>query len=155
MIPIVRTFGCDRCGGFLEVTLAYEQADDPPPDCPRCNMVVPMQQEFRPFAIGGSTKVKAADLALTIAHEDYGVADIQVDHRRDSVPKVRYKDHGNAAQASAWGATGGMLEQAVSIGRETRLRHGGSGLDILHNALRTGEQKDLILESKKRSMKIW
>jgi hypothetical protein len=130
-----------------------DQVDDPPPDCPRCaHMTV---QEFKPFAIGGSTKVRAADLALTIAHEDYGAADISVDHRRDSVPKVRFRDQGTPAQASQWGATGGMLEQAIAIGRQTRRERGGDGLDVLQHALRTGEQPDLIEASKKRSMRVW
>lgn len=152
-MPIVRTFACSDCGHFLEVTLRLDQADDPPPSCPQC--AVRTVQEFRPFAIGGSTGAKARDLALTIANEDYGVADIQTDHRRDSVPKVRLKDEGTSAQASTWGAAGAMLEQAVAIGRQTRLQNGGNGLDILQHALRTGEQPDLIEASKRRSMRIW
>lgn len=142
----------------MEVTLRFDQADDPPPMCPRCNahdLREPMRQEFKPVAIGGSTATKARDLALTIANEDYGVADIKTDHRRDSVPQVRYKDQGTPAQASTWGAAGAMLEQAVAIGRQTRLQNGGNGLDILQNALKTGEQPDLIEASKKRSMRIW
>jgi hypothetical protein len=129
-----------------------DQVDDGPPDCPHC--AVATQQEFRPVAIGGSARTRAADLAQTIAHEDYGVADIQRDHRLESVPKVRYRDQGTALQAAAWGAAGGMLEQAVAIGRETRLRH-GSGLDILQNALKSGDQPDLIENSKRRSMRVW
>ena len=152
LMPIVRTYGCSQCGGFLELTLTMDQADDGPPDCPRCSVVT--VQEFQPFAIGGSTRTRARDLAQTIAHEDYGVADIQVDHRYESTPKVRYKDQGTTAQASVWGATGNMLEQAVAIGRQTRQRY-GSGLDILHNALKTGEQPDLIEASKRKSMRVW
>lgn len=135
------------------MTLTLAQADAEPPDCPRC--AVATVQEFRPIAIGGSTKTKAADLALTIAHEDYGVADIEVDHRRDSVPKVRFKDQGTPGQASTWGAAGAMLEQAVAIGRQTRLQNGGSGLDVLQRALATGEQPDLIEASKRRAMRVW
>lgn len=152
-MPIVRTYACERCGNFLTVTLpTLDHADDPAPECPHCSIAT--VQEFRPFAIGGSTKVRAADLAQTIAHEDYGVADIEVDHRHDSVPKVRFKDQGTPGQASAWGASGAMLEQAISIGRDTRMRH-GSGLDILQNALKDGTQPDLIEASKRRSMRIW
>lgn len=157
-MPIVRTYGCEECGHIMDVTLTLAQCDDPAPVCPRCtahDLREPMRQEFKPVAIGGSTRTKAADLALTIAHEDYGVADIEVDHRRDSVPKVRFKDQGNAGQASTWGAAGAMLEQAVAIGRQTRLQNGGNGLDILQNALKTGEQPDLIEASKKRAMRVW
>lgn len=152
-IPIVRTYGCSVCGHIEDVTLSYEQADDPPPPCSYCASAT--AQEFKPVALGGSIKVRAADLALTIAHEDYGVADIQIDHRRDSVPKVRYKDQSSPAQRSTWGAAGAMMEQAVALGRETRLKHGGSGLDILQANLRSGAQPDLIEISKKRAMRIW
>lgn len=155
-MPIVRTFGCERCGHFLEVTLTMEQCDDPPPECPRCNIVSPMQQEFRPFAIGGSTVGKAVKLAETIANEDYGVADMQHDTREGGVPKVRYKDQGTPAQASTWGAAGAMLDQAVSLGRQARMANGGlNGVDILQRALKSGEQPDLIEASKKRAMRIW
>lgn len=153
-MPIVRTYACEECGHFMEVTLRFDQADDPAPACPHCAQAAAMRQEFKPVAIGGSTATKAKDLALTIAHEDYGVADIETDHRRDSIPKVRFKDQGNAAQASAWGAANATLEHAVAIGRQTRLKY-GSGLDILQNALKTGEQPDLIEVSKKRAMKVW
>lgn len=137
----------------MDVTLTLAQADAEPPDCPLC--AVATVQEFKPVAIGGSTATRARDMALTIAHEDYGVADITTDHRRDSVPKVRFKDQGTPAQASTWGAAGAMLEHAVAIGRQTRLQNGGSGLDVLQRALATGEQPDLIEASKRRAMKIW
>ena len=57
-----------------------------------------MQQEFKPFAIGGSTVGKAVALAETIASEDYGVADMHHDTRHGGTPKVRYKDQGTAMQ---------------------------------------------------------
>jgi predicted nucleic acid-binding Zn ribbon protein len=151
-MPITRTYGCNECGHFIELTLTMDQVDDGPPDCPHC--AVATVQEFRPVAIGGSARGRATDLAQAIAREDYGVADMQRDHRLESVPKIRYRDQGTALQAAAWGATGGMLEQAVAIGRETRLRH-GSGLDILQNALKSGDQPDLIENSKRRSMRVW
>lgn len=154
-MPITRTYGCERCGHFLEVVLTLAEADAEPPDCPHCNMIVPMQQEFKPFAIGGSIKAKAADLAQTIAHEDYHVADIQVDHRPESVPKVRFKDQGTPFPRSNWGASGDALEQALAFGREARRAMGGSGVDILKHGLETGAVPDLIEASKKRAMKIW
>ena len=36
-MPIVRTYACPECNHYMRVTLSMEQADDPPPDCPRCN----------------------------------------------------------------------------------------------------------------------
>lgn len=157
-MPIVRTYACEECGHFIEVTLRLDQADDPPPTCPRCiahDLREPMRQEFKPVAIGGSNVAKAHKMAETIAHEDYGVADIQREHRQGGTPKHRLRDEGPPAQASTWGAAGAMLEQAVAIGRQTRLQNGGSGLDILQAALKDGSQPDLIELSKKRSMKIW
>lgn len=154
-MPIVRTYGCNQCGGFVEVTLRMDQCDDPPPDCPRC-AATPMQQEFKPFAIGGSLAGRANKLAEEIVEADYGVANIHRDHREGSTPKIRYKDEGTPAQASTWGAAGAALEQAVSVGRKTRLANGGfSGVDTLQHLLKTGQQKDLIEVSKQRSMKVW
>lgn len=154
-MPIVRTYGCGTCGKFTEVTLTLEQSDDPPPYCPFC-ATAPMQQEFKPIAIGGSTVGKAVKLAETIAAEDYGVADMQHDTRRGGVPKVRYKDQGTPAQASTWGAAGAMMDKAVAIGRQTRMENGGlSGVDTLQRMLKSGEQPDLIEASKRRAMKIW
>jgi hypothetical protein len=156
-MPIVRTYGCNDCGHFIEVTLTMEQVDDPPPDCPRCAAVT--QQEFKPIAIGGSVVGKAVKLAETIAAEDYGVADMQHDTRRGGTPKVRYKDQGTALQQqqmSTWGSPGNMLSEAVAIGRQTRMANGGySGVDTLQAMLKSGEQPDLIEASKRRAMKVW
>jgi putative FmdB family regulatory protein len=157
-MPIVRTYGCGDCGHFLEVTLTMEQVDDPPPDCPHC-AAQPMQQEFKPIAIGGSTVGKAVKLAETIAAEDYGVADMQHDTRIGGTPKVRYKDQGNALQQqqlSSWGAPGNVLSEAIALGRQTRMANGGySGVDTLQAMLKSGEQPDLIEASKRRAMRVW
>jgi len=118
-----------------------------------------MAQEFKPVAIGGSTVGKAVKLAETIAHEDYGVADMQHDTRRGGVPKVRYKDQGTPLQQqqmSSWGAPGALLETAVGVGRQTRLASGGyNGVDVLQKMLKDGTQPDLIEASKRRAMKVW
>lgn len=157
-MPIVRTYGCGTCGHFLEVTLTMEQVDDPEPICPHC-AVAPMQQEFKPFAIGGSTVGKAVKMAETIAHEDYGVADITHDTRVGGTPKVRYKDQGNTmqqAQLSTWGATGSMMDTAISLGRQARMANGGSsGVETLQRMIKDGSQPDLIEASKRRAMKVW
>jgi putative FmdB family regulatory protein len=157
-MPIVRTYGCEQCGHFIELTLSMEQVDDPPPPCPACE-AQETSQIFKPVAIGGSTVGKAAKLAETIAHEDYGVADITHDTRHGGVPKVRYKDQGTAmqqAQMSSWGAPGNMMETALALGRQARLASGGySGVDTLQKMLKDGTQPDLIEASKRRSMKVW
>ena len=154
-MPIVRSYMCERCAHQMTVTLSSDQWDAEAPDCPSCASA-PMQQEFKPIAIGGSLASKANAIVEQIANEDYGVADMQRDHRDGSIPKVRYKDQGNEAQASTWGAAGAMLEQAVSMGRQTRLANGGfSGVDTLQHLLKTGQQKDLIEVSKQRSIKVW
>jgi putative FmdB family regulatory protein len=157
-MPIVRTYGCNDCGHFIEVTLTMEQVDDPPPECPQCTNQK-MAQEFKPIAIGGSTVGKAVRLAETIAAEDYGIADMQHDTRIGGTPKVRYKDQGNdmqRAQVSSWGAPGNVLSEAIALGRQTRMANGGySGVDTLQAMLKSGEQPDLIEASKRRAMKVW
>ena len=157
-MPIVRTYGCGDCGHFLDVTLSMEQVDDPPPDCPHCASVA-TQQIFKPVAIGGSTVGKAVRMAETIAAEDYGVADMQHDTRAGGTPKVRFKDQGTAmqqAQLGSWGVPGGTLDTAVALGRQTRLANGGySGVHTLQAMLKSGEQPDLIENSKKRAMRVW
>lgn len=148
----------------MKVTLTAEQWDVPAPNCPRCNawdLSNPMQQEFKPVAIGGSTYAKARAVAEDIAAKDYGVADLQwrkdrevsqaTPHRlRDETPQTIA-----AATGSQWGVTGEALQQAVALGRETRLKHGGSGLDMLQRALKDGTQPDLIEASKRRAIKVW
>jgi hypothetical protein len=154
-MPVVRTYGCNDCGKFIEVTLTLQQADDPPPECPYC-AAASMQQEFKPVAIGGSTVGKAVALAETIAHEDYGIADITHDTRHGGTPKVRYKDQGTPGQASTWGAANASLEQAIAMGRQTRMANGGfSGVDTLQRMLKDGSQPDLIEASKRRAMRVW
>lgn len=155
---------CGECGYMLSVTLPLEQWDAPAPNCPRCtawDFKEPMQQEFKPVAIGGSNYAKARALAEDIAAKDYNVA--QMDWRKDrevaqGTPH-RLKDETpqtvQQATGSNWGVTGEALQQAVALGRETRLKHGGSGLDMLQRALRDGTQPDLLEASKKRAMKIW
>jgi hypothetical protein len=148
----------------MEVVLTMEQWDAPPPNCPRCNAYdfqEPMRQEFKAVALGGSAYTRARDLAEDIAHKDYNVADLQfrknneqsqaTPHRlRDETPQTVA-----AATGSNWGVTGEALEQAVALGRQVRLNHGGSGLDMLQRALKDGTQPDLIEASKRRAMKVW
>ena len=150
-MPIVRTFACPSCNHFMRVTLAYDQADDPPPECPRC--ASDTQQQFVPFAIGGSAQTKANKLAEDIIERDYGVANIERDRHEGAAPKVRLKDQ-SPAQASSWGAANAALQAAVDAGRENRLRY-GSGLDVLQANLKSGVEVDLIEASKRRSPRIW
>jgi hypothetical protein len=154
-MPIVRTYACPDCGHFMEVVLAPEEWNAEPPWCPRC-AEANMRQEFKAPAIGGSNVFKAAELAQTIAREDYGVADMQSDRRVGGKPKVRYKDDTRPSErnAATWGVAQNALETAIASGRQTRLKH-GSGLDVLHQALKDGSQPDLIELSKKRSMRVW
>jgi hypothetical protein len=68
---------------------------------------------------------------------------------------VRYKDSTDSVLASSWGQQAqGQLAQAITLGRETRLRH-GNGLDVLQGALKSGAQRDLIADSKRRSIKVY
>jgi hypothetical protein len=159
-MPIRRTYACEDCGHFMEVTLPMDQWDAPPPLCPHCQLAG-MGQEFKPVAIGGSDYAKARAVAEDIAAKDYNVADFQWRKNNEDAAKTshRLKDETPASVAAAtgsnWGVTGEALQQAVALGREVRLKHGGSGLDMLQNALKDGTQPDLIELSKRRAMKVW
>jgi len=154
-MPIVRTYACEACGGFLEVTLSMDQVDAPPPDCPHC--AEQTHQEFKPIAIRGTEaghRDRAVKLAQDIAEKDYGVADYKSDGRVGGRGKVRYKDQ-KKANPHQWGVAQEALQTAITLGRQTRLQHGGDGLDILQRALKDGTQPDLIEQSKKRAIKVW
>lgn len=144
---------CQDCGHHLEVILSIEDWDSPAPDCPACARRS-IQQEFRPIAIGGSNAGKAAALAEQIAREDYGVADYKSDGRPGGRGKARYRDQ-TPATAQAWGAAQGVLNTAIALGRETRIKYGGDGLDMLQRGLKDGSQPDLIEVSKRRSMRLF
>ena len=165
-MPIIKTYACPACNHFLEVTLTAEQWDDPPPSCPECDRRE-MQQEFKPFAIGGSASAQAHRIAEDIASNDYHVADMNVTHHEGITPSVRYKDPDFVVQArrvakqadsgvspSAWGQSNASVEQAIAIGRQTRLNY-GSGLDILQHNIKTGAEPDLIANSKRNLIKIY
>ena len=68
-MPIVRTYVCEDCFHRMEVTLEGSQWNAEPPQCPRCNEVNQMRQEFKPVAIGGSNIGKATKNAETIAQQ--------------------------------------------------------------------------------------
>jgi hypothetical protein len=114
-----------------------------------------MAWDPKPVAIGGSNLAKANKLVEDIMEKDYHVANIQRDHRDHSTPKVTLKDaRTQPSNASTWGAAQSALEGAVAAGRQSRLKY-GSGLDILHNNLKTGAEPDLIEISKRRAMRVW
>lgn len=151
-MPIERSYMCEECGHYMNVTLTMEQVDDPAPDCPVCQPGR-MQQDFKPIAIGNSVRGAAEKLTENILREDYGVANMQRDHRPESTPtQVRYQTP--PANPSRWGIAREALEAAVSAGRQSRMKH-GSGLDILQQNLRSGAEPDLIALSKKRAMRVY
>jgi len=137
---------CGDCANVIEVTLSLAQADEPPPICPVCRGRPPMQQDFKPVALGGSNRAKAVKLAENIAEKDYNVADMNIEGKEGVRNKVRYKDQ--APTGTSWGASSEALMQAVALGRETRMQH-GSGLDIIKS------MPDMIELSKRRSMRVW
>jgi hypothetical protein len=147
-MPIIRTFCCPECAHTLEVTLRADQWDNPPPICPRCNawdFEHKMQQEFKPFSIGGSARAQAVKLAENIMEKDYNVADAKIEGYEGVRNKVRYKDQ-SMPGASSWGAANAALEQAVATGRQNRIQH-GSSLDVIK------QMPDLIELSKRRSLR--
>jgi hypothetical protein len=138
----------------MEVVLSADQWDAPPPSCEACDANT--RQEFLPPRIGGSNGAKARALTEDIIANDYGVADLKFDNRKGGVPKVRYKDQTAATVGSSWQGANQLLEQAVSIGKQTRRENGGfDGLDLLKRNLASGAQPDLIEASKRRAIKVW
>lgn len=151
---ILRTYHCPECNHRIEVTLTADEWNAPPPSCVACD-AREMNQEFKPVSIGGSNRARAVALAEDIAHNDYHVADMQVSGKGiGERPTVRYKDTTAGVTQSSWGSNREILEGAVAIGRETRIRNGGSGLDVLSHLLKTGQQQDLIEVSKRRSIRV-
>ncbi|HEX3523958.1 MAG TPA: hypothetical protein VHT52_17960 [Stellaceae bacterium] len=154
-MPIKRTYGCSECGHFVEITLELSDYDKPPPNCPRCiawNFKEPMQQEFKPIAIGGSDRSKAVKIAEDIMEKDYGVADAKVEGKEGGTPTVRYKDENKGG--SFWGIAQDTMAAAITAGRASRLKH-GNGLDVLQQNIKNGVEPDLIALSKKRSMRVY
>jgi hypothetical protein len=141
----------------MEVTLTAEEWDSPPPSCEMCDRRESMDQEFKPFGIGGSVHGRAAKIAEDIIANDFNVANFQSDRRRGGTPKVRYKDQSDLVQPSNWQAAQGhkaMLEAAISIGKQNR-RQFGDGLDMLQRGIKSGAQPDLIANSKKKAIRVW
>jgi hypothetical protein len=116
-----------------------------------------MNQEFKPPAIGGSVRSRAAAITESIIANDYGVANFQSDRRLGGTPKVRYKDQTASVLPSDWQAAGhkAMLETAIGIGKQTRRQFGMDGLDMLKRNIGSGAQPDLIEASKRRAIKVW
>jgi len=132
----------------MNVTLQMDQADDPPPMCPKCHIGEQMQQDFKaPGIVGDTAYSKAQKVTEDILRNDYHVADI---NRSPSRAKVNFQ----GPNTSTWGVAREALEGAITAGRQNRLRH-GSGLDILQQNLKSGAQPDLIEVSKQRAMKVW
>ena len=155
-MPIRRTYGCPECNHLIEVILTMDQVDDPPPSCPECDRRE-MQQEFKaPGIVNSSPHSRAQALTEDILANDYHVADINRDRRREAKPKVRYKDSTPNQLPSNWNsvAVPDAMATALAVGKQNRLAF-GSGLDVLQANLRSGAQADLIEVSKKRSAKIW
>ena len=152
-MPITRTYMCPDCSHRMEVTLAADEWDAPPPSCEACD--ARMGQEFKAPNIGGSIGGKARKLTEDIIANDYGVADVKFDNR-GGTPKVRYKDQTAATVGSSWQGANQLLEQAVAIGKQTRREAGGfDGLDMLKANLASGAQPDLIEASRRRAIKVW
>lgn len=151
-MPIVRTYQCEDCNHRLEVALTADEWDAPPPPCPEC-AAHPMQQEFKPFGIGGTPYARAKAITENILDADYHVADMKQD-KNAATPQVRYKDQIQGIPQSSWTAAGETLQQAIASGRQTRLTH-GNGLDILQANLKSGAEPDLIEASKRRAMRVW
>jgi hypothetical protein len=138
------------------VTLTAEEWEKPPPSCEACDRRQ-MDQEFKPPAIGGSVRSRAAAITESIIANDYGVANFQSEHRQGGTPKVRYKDQTASVLPSDWQAAGhkAMLESAIAIGKQTRRQFGPDGLDMLKRGIESGTQTDLIEASKRKAIKVW
>jgi hypothetical protein len=152
-MPIIRTYACEDCFHLMDVTLSMDQVDDPPPPCPMCAQR-PMRQEFKPVSLGGSATSRAHAIAEDIAANDYHVSDMNVGRKQGERTQARYKDTTANVAPSQWSAAQETLQQAVVMGRQTRLKY-GSGLDVLQSTLKSGDLPDLIEVSKRRMIKVW
>jgi hypothetical protein len=119
-----------------------------------------MNQEFRPPAIGGSVGGRARAITEDILANDYNVANVNFDNHAESTPKVRYKDQSPGVLPAQFVAAQQTLAQAIDLGRahrRTRYDNGpqGNAMDVLKGALASGEQPDLIANSKKLAIKVW
>lgn len=156
---MIRTYQCPECFHRIEVVYTADEWDAPPPSCEACD-AHDMQQEFKPFAIGGSIRAKARGITEDIIANDYQVADLKYDNRQGGTPKVRYKDETPGLPKGAWQAAQQTLQQAIDVGRQHRQHRyaagpQGNGLDVLAGALKSGEQPDLIAASKRKAIKVW
>lgn len=153
-MPINRTYMCPECAHRMDVVLNADEWDAPPPSCEACDER--MNQEFKPPAIGGSVRSRAAKITEGIIADDYKVANFQSDRRQGGRPTVRYKDETPGSLQATWQGAGGgqrsMLETAINLGKANR---GRDGLNILQQNLASGAQPDLIEASKRRSIKVW
>ena len=150
---IIKTYQCSECFHRMEMTLTADQWDNPPPNCAICEART--NQEFQPPAIGGSVRARAARIAEDIAANDYGVANINFEHREGGTPTVRYKGQTASAMPAQWQGHRELLEQAISIGKQNRRDFGLDGLDILKRNIMSGDQPDLIEASKRRAIKVY
>lgn len=149
-MPVIRTYACPACNFMMDVTCEWDAG---PPSCPECDRR-DMQQEFKPFAIGGSATSRAHAIAEDIAANDYHVADMNIDRREGAKPTVRYKDQPAGRDPATWGIGSSDLQAAVAVGRQNRLTY-GSGLDVLQSNIRSGLEPDLIANSKKQMIKLY
>lgn len=160
-MPITRTYACPECNHYWTVVLSAEQWDDPAPSCDACD-ARETQQVFKPPAIGGSARLKAASIAEDIISRDFNVSNFTPGTREGDQAKVTYKDTTPGVAPSSWTGPNAKqmqigqeaLESVLSLGRQTRLKY-GSGLDVLQQTLKSGDLPDLYEESKKKSARIW
>lgn len=149
---IWRTYSCDECNHTIEVEIDSSEWDSfEAPACPRCAQAT--AQQFRPLAIVGSNHRRAVDIAQTIAHEDYGAADIGRVYS-DAPPEVRYR-RSEPVDLPAGNWNPALLAGAIASGRADRIANGPNGVEILQAGLSSGKIPDLIEASKQRSGKVW
>jgi hypothetical protein len=138
---------------MMDVMLTMDQVDDPPPDCPVCHGV-PLRQEFKPVALGGSPTSRAHAIAEQIMQDDYHVNDATVGRKQGDITKAKYKDQSASVAPSNWTVANETLQAAIATGRQSRLKH-GSGLDVLQANLKSGAEPDLIENSKRKMIKLY
>lgn len=79
-MPVIRTYQCNTCGEYFEVTCG---ADDPDPPCKYCEIVM----EWRPksFSIGGSMTSKCVDYTQQVLEQDYGETNFNDSQREGDI----------------------------------------------------------------------
>lgn len=139
----IRTYGCPDCGGVLEVVLTMAEWEAPPPDCPNCAAAT--EQQFKPFAVGGSAQVRAAKIAQEIAEKDLGLTNFELGrHGAPAAPGYGHQAPKPPPGIDSQAVLKSMLGSGQAQIDPSRGGRGFSALRQLQDGIRDGTVPDLV-----------